>query len=88
MQQGIAAEYYASPREDIFPGGSNPLFDVEKSEERDSVAYQPGPKHSRTPVRTLSALVETVGVEPTSESNLPPESTMRILCFMLNESRP
>ena len=75
-ENGITAEYFGSPREDLLPGGSPEIFISNKVSDRfDSRNKEPAADYPRAPVRSLYNLVETVGVEPTSESLPPLEST-------------
>ena len=76
QEDRLIVEYYASPREDILPVGPHDIFAPDSGAKSLALKKQkPESDGYRTPVRTLSNLVETVGVEPTSESRPSPEST-------------
>ena len=53
-EDGLTAEYYASPREDVFPVGPYDFLDDELGAKK-----EPLPEHRRAAVRSLSVLVES-----------------------------
>ena len=75
-EDGIRVVYFGAPKEETLnlnPAGESPAgsdFTFAASEKPSKIMIM-----TRTPVRAASNLVETVGVEPTSESNPSPEST-------------